>query len=251
MQLTCPTCGQPIRAENINIQEMAAVCSNCDTVFKFTPSEEKSKRRKTKKPEHLILKDDRNLEMAFRTNWRLGSNEGFVGTVIGGTMMMFVSGLLFNELAAGEVPFVLPFIISFVSIMLFYFAALTAFNHTHIVMDEEKISVSRKPLPVLFRPLQNIPLHGVESIHCEETPASVKEGYDLPRYRVWAETADGVRRMIVTDVTEEYAYFISQRLEEKLYQDRDMDVSHLEDGVYEDSHNLGDFVQEQSQVDSL
>lgn len=66
-------------------------------------------------------------------------------------------------------------------------------------------------------------------IKYEETAISKKEGYDTPRYRVWAETEDGSRRVIVHDVTEEYVVFIAQRLEERLHTDADIDVSRLED----------------------
>ena len=72
-------------------------------------------------------------------------------------------------------------------------------------------------------------LHSVTSIKCEETAISKKEAYDTPRYRVWAETSDGNRRTIVNDVTEDYAYFISQQLDERLQLDFDQDTSRLRD----------------------
>lgn len=250
MQLTCPTCGQPIRAENINIQEMAAVCSNCNTVFQFNTPADKTKRRKVKQPSDLALRDAAKLEMRFRTNWRLGSNEQFIGFLIGSILMGFVAILMFNELLAGEVPFIIPLIMTTVSLALMYFAGLTAYNHTEIEMDEEKIIVSRKPLPTLFTPKKVITLQGVETIRCEETPISIKEGYDLPRFRVWAETPDGVRRMIINDVTEEYAFYLSQRMEEKLHSGSDIDVSHLEDAAYEDDQQLQDMNQAQSEADT-
>jgi hypothetical protein len=40
---------------------------------------------------------------------------------------------------------------------------------------------------------------------------------------------DGIRRDIVTDVTEDYAVFIAQCLEERLNEESDLDVSRLED----------------------
>ena len=51
-----------------------------------------------------------------------------------------------------------------------------------------------------------------------------EEEYDMPRYRVWAETADGSRKMIVNDVIEDYAYFVVQRLEERLHSETEYDV---------------------------
>lgn len=228
MQLTCPNCSEHIHAENINVQEMVAVCSNCHTVFPFKSPAEKDKRRKVKQPQQLALRDADTLEMKFRTNWRLGSNQEFRGTSVGSVAMAFVSLLLFSEAANGEVSFILPLGFVLIAMTLLYRATLIAYNSTHIEMDDEKISVSRKPLLTLARQ-NDISLHGVEAIKCDETPISKKRNYDLPRYHVWAETVDGSRRPIVTDVTEEYAYFITQRLQERLH----YDVSHLEEHDYD------------------
>ena len=35
MKIKCEKCGAEIGAENINIQEMAAVCSKCNNIFKI------------------------------------------------------------------------------------------------------------------------------------------------------------------------------------------------------------------------
>lgn len=245
MQLTCPNCSDLIHAENINVQEMVAVCSNCHTVFPFKTPEGKDKRRKVKQPRNLALRDAETLEMKFRTNWRLGSNQEFSGAVVGAGMMAFVSSILFGEFFDGEAPLFLSLGFVLIMIALLYRVALVAYNSTHIEMDDEKITVSRKPLTLLSKH-RDISLHGVESIKCEETSLSKEHNYDLPRYHVWAETVDESRRPIVTDVTEEYAYFITQRLQERLH----YDVSRLEES--ENHHD--EFEAEllsQRQVDSL
>jgi hypothetical protein len=248
MQITCPNCGQAIRAENINVQELVAVCANCDTVFKFTAPEEKSKRRKVKQPEQLILRDAEKLEMSFRSNWRLAQNQDFIGIVIILGMTIFLTVSSVGAAIGGAAPIFIPIVGTLISFFLAYLLGLLVYNQTHIVMDKERISVSRKPLPTLSNQL-DISLHGIEAIKCEETPVSKKEGYDLPRYRVWAETADGSRRPIVNDVTEEYAYFISQRLNERLHED--VDVSRLEDHAYQHENDLNDLLETQSQTDHL
>jgi hypothetical protein len=95
-------------------------------------------------------------------------------------------------------------------------------------MDENTITVSRKPLLGLMQPV-TINVDGIVAFHVEEIPASIKEAYDTPRYRVIAEYADNSRRIILNDVVADYAYFIVQRLEERLNLDSDVDVSRLED----------------------
>lgn len=229
MQVNCPNCGEKIAAENINIHKMIAVCSACDTVFPFDSPESKTKRRKVKQPQHLALRDADNLHMSFRTNFRLGENEAFVGTFIGSAFLTFFTLLMTNEMLTDGMSPLLPLGFGLAALFMYYAVALIIFNKTHIEMDENKITVSRKPLPSFLAQDNVVNLFGVVKIVCEETKKSKKEDYDMPRYRVLAETADGSQKLIVNDVIEDYAYFIAQRLEERLHTDADFDVSHLED----------------------
>lgn len=229
MRLICPECGEQIAAENINVQQMIAVCSACDTVFRFDPPESKIKRRKVRQPEHLTLRDTDDLHLAYRTNFRLDKNETFISSAIGSVFLTFVTVMLTGKYLSGETSVLIPIAFGLVAVFLYYWLALIVFNKTHIDMDDDTISVSRKPVPGLFNQPHAVNLSGIVAIQCEETPASKKEAYDTPRYSVWAEREDSSRKIVVTDVTEEYAFFIAQRLEERLDDDTDLDVAHLED----------------------
>jgi hypothetical protein len=225
MQVTCPNCGEKVAADHINIHKMTAVCASCDTVFPFDLPEAKSKRRKVKQPAKLTLRDAETLHMEFWTNFRLDRDGDFLARVLGSLSMGFVAVLLIAEAA----PLLITLGFTLVALALFYAAALVVLNKTHIEMDEDAITVRRKPLPNPLNRGYEVSLAGLEAIRYEETAVSKKEAYDTPRYRVWAETADGGRRTIVTDVTEDYAVFIAQCLSERLYTDADLDVSRLED----------------------
>jgi hypothetical protein len=225
MEVNCPNCGEKVTAENINIHKMTAVCGACDTVFQFELPETKVKRRKVKQPRSLILRDAETLQMDFRTNFRLDRNEAFL-TSLFGSISLLIAGLVL--IGTGDAPLILPVVFLLITSALIYRLALIVVNKTHIEMDDDTIHISRKPLPTLFNQGYEVPLAGVEAIRYEETAVSKKEGYDTPRYRVWAETTDGNRRTIVNDVTEDYAVFIAQRLEERLYMDGESDISQLE-----------------------
>jgi hypothetical protein len=229
MKLNCPECATPIPAENINIQKMAAVCPSCGAVFQFEPAEPKNKRRKVHQPQNLELHDtDDRLQMAFRTNFRLSQDASFISSALMSLLFTFTTvmmvGGLSGEVSSGE-PLIgiLPASFALGTLLMYYWLASTIYNKTHIEMNDEKISISRKPLPV-FEQKNDVSLAGVTVIRYEETPVSKKEGYDLPRFNVWAETPDGSRRMIVKDVIEDYAVFIAQRLNERLAFDSDPDV---------------------------
>ena len=219
MQLVCPNCGENVPAENINIQQMAAVCSACDTVFQFDLPKPKLKTRKVKQPEHLDMRDTEDrLHLAFRTNVHLGKNENFVGVSVLTAAFTFISLLTLGGSLADDVPIFMAGSFLVVTLFLYYLLTLMVYNKTHIEMDDSQITVSRKPLPNPLEQPNTITLGGVEMVRFEETPASIKEGYDTPRYRVWAETESGIRKPIVNDVTEEYAIFIAQRLNERLHE---------------------------------
>lgn len=225
MQVNCPNCGERVAAGNINIQNMTAVCAACDSVFPFALPEPKTKRRKVKQPTRLMLRDADTLRMEFRTNFRLDQNEALLSSVFIGISMLFVALMLF---AIAPMPLILPLAFLTIAAASFYGMALIAFNKTHIEMDEDSIRVTRKPLPNPLNQGVEVPLAGVTAIRHEETAASKKNAYDTPRYRVWAETADGIHRTIVNDVTEDYALFIAQSLEERLYTDSEPDGFRLE-----------------------
>lgn len=221
MQLTCPNCNETIPANNINIQELMAVCPSCHTVFPFTRPNasddiQKIKRRKVKKPDHLTVHETGDhLSMRFRTNFRLDQDESFIGTMVGVVVGTFVTGIMLSEGVSSDV-FLVPIAFALGTLFMYYMLALQLYNYTHIEADTETITISRGPLPVFWREPTQISLSGVVAIHTAETPASVENQYDTPRLRVWAELADGRERLIMTDLTEPYALYVAQRLQAHL-----------------------------------
>lgn len=232
MQLVCPHCGAPISAENINIQRMAAVCSECHTVFGFDPSETRTKRRKIKQPPRIDTREtEQGLELAFRTNFRLDRNEAFLFSAGLSLMFTFLTLVIASKATTNPSPTTELVMLAFglVTLALYYMVGLTAFNKTHIDVDDEAINVSRKPLPNFLAQPNTISLAGVSRIIYEQTAVSKKEGYDTPRYNVLAEQVDGNPRLVVGDVIEDYAVFVTQRLNEFLDGDDTPDASRLQD----------------------
>ncbi|MEM9950630.1 MAG: hypothetical protein AAF846_03440 [Chloroflexota bacterium] len=247
MQLTCPNCGRLIQATNINVHDKIAVCDNCDTVFEFAMPTEKAKRRKVKQPAGLTLNEGHNLSMAFRTNWRLDSNQEFISSaVLTGTFIVLTNFMSVGALS-GEIPLAMPFIFAMLSIFMIYLTMLNVYNQTQITLVDDHIDVMRKPLPTLFNKGKRISLHGVEAIHCAETEASKEYNYDTPRYIIWAQTVDGNRRPIVTDLVEDYAYFVTQKLNEYLQSD---DVTRLQDTASAENLSLADYALQDDIVQS-
>lgn len=235
MQLVCPHCGQPVTADHINIQRMAAVCPACNTIFQFDPSESKIKHRKVKKPKQITsVESDDGLNIAFRTNFRLDRNDNFIASAFMSIAFTFVTFLLITQVPAKPQAAPIALGLCLLDLFFYYCFALVAYNKTHIDVDDEEITVSRKPVPNLLSQPNTVALAGIERIRYEETAASKKAGYDTPRYNVWAEMADGNRKIIVSDVIEDYAVFLSQRLNEYLNLETTPDVSRLIDDEGQD-----------------
>jgi DNA-directed RNA polymerase subunit M/transcription elongation factor TFIIS len=220
-QITCPNCNELLHADNINIQQMTALCPACHHVFRVeapNPST-KPKPRKVKQPQHLdVTASDDNLRMSFRTNFRLDRNQTFLASAIIGLTTTIAAVLTFQEALAGETSLIAPILIGLMPLMAFYVMALTVYNHTQIDVTTERITVSRGPLPNPADRTIEVPLFGVERVQFKETPASVREGYDTPRYTVWAQMTNGGRQVIADDLIHDYAAFVTQRINAYLHE---------------------------------
>jgi hypothetical protein len=248
MQLICPHCGEPVSAEHINIQRMAAVCPACHSVFQFEPSDSKTKRRKVKQPQQITSAvTDGHLKIAFRTNFRLDKNEAFLSSAGFSLLFTFITLILVSKSLRNPESAFLTLGFGLLTLVLYYWLALLTYNKTHIEISDEAINVSRKPLPNLLSQTNTVNVSGIEMIRYEETAASKKEGYDTPRYNVWAEMVEGKHKLIVGDVIEDYAVFVSQRLNEFLDVDTAPEVSRLvEDGGEVDDGQVADGFSTQS-----
>lgn len=226
MQLTCAQCGQPVPTDHINIQQMVAACPACGDVFQFTLAKPKLKRRKVRQPRHLQIREAERLHIAYRTLFRLDKDDNFIASAISSAVLTLATFIIIGSYLAGEVTFILPLILGLVTLPVYYWLGLIVLNKTHIDMNSASIKVSRQPLPHIGQTRQ-IDLLDVISVSTEETKASKQEEYDTPRYHVWANRSDSGRKIIVSDVTEDYAYFIVQKLDEYLQRGADVDTSRL------------------------
>lgn len=214
MQLHCPQCNQSVKAEQINIQRMVALCESCSSVFEFSSQRQKAKRRKAKRPQRLRILADEPLHLAFRTNFRLDKSESFQGSAVMSGVFSLLTLLMTGLFLDGEAPVFLPFIFLLMAAASLYSLATIVYNQTHIRLDSDTLSVARRPLPSLTQARQ-FSLADIESFHAQETDASQREGYDTPRYHVWANFIDGGRRLACGDLTEDYASYIADALNQR------------------------------------
>ncbi len=142
MKLKCPACGAPIPAAAINVQQMVAVCPECDNVFKFEGAF-RQQRRKLKAPAQFQVVDDDpdRLDMAFKWSWRTEPPVGLFGVIMGLLIPLIVyrmaerGGGARPLLPAADCPDELYVLLTLV------------LNRTHYESDGETLQVYTEPLP--------------------------------------------------------------------------------------------------------
>ena len=93
MELKCPNCGETIPAENINIQEMVALCGECHHVFEFTRGTvaRKAKRHAPPRPERVqVCADDDCLELSYRLVFGPGAKFGLAMATLAATVFTII-----------------------------------------------------------------------------------------------------------------------------------------------------------------
>jgi hypothetical protein len=216
---------------------MVALCQRCSSVFDIERQHLKSKRRKTKRPQALQVLSEDPLHLAFRTNFRLDKNESFTSSGILSGVFSLLSLLMAGLYLENEVPFILPLIFAVMASAALYSLAIIVYNRTHIQLDGTSARVSRRPLPSLTRERQ-LELDGVDAFSAEETAVSQREGYDTPRYHVWAHYAQGNRKLVSGDLTEDYANFVASALNRSLAHDDHASAARLREIPLDDHSAL-------------
>ncbi|MCY4466436.1 MAG: hypothetical protein OXE46_12955 [Chloroflexi bacterium] len=226
MQPICPQCQQPVEAEQVNIQQMVALCPACSSVFALRPGSQRRKSRKVQQPTGLQLHDGDPLTFTFRTNFRLDKNEHFVNSAMMSAVFSLVTILMIALNLEGEVPVFLPLLFAILASGALYWLGSIAWNHTEIAASGNNLMVSRRPLPVAM-PSRVLDRTDIVAFYAEETAASQQAGYDTPRFHVWASKTESGRKLVVGDLTEEYATYIASRLDAWLQEGDDRSVDRL------------------------
>lgn len=216
MHLVCPECGETIPANNINVQKLIAVCPACAAVFPFDLPHDHPKRRKVKPPQDMrIDEDDDRLHLVFHTGTSLEQNQTtaalFLMTLLAALLTVLL-GMSYGTALTGTGGLLLVLGAGFFTLSFAYGVLLGLLNRTHVDVTRETIHVAHRPFPALHQH-ESVAVSDVQRIVCERI---VTVTPDTPKYRVQAELTDGSPHMIVNGVTERYAYFVAQCIQQHL-----------------------------------
>jgi hypothetical protein len=222
MALKCPNCGESVPVENINIQEMVALCGECQHVFAFTRRSvaRKTKRRIPARPERVhVHADDDCLELSYRLVFGSGAKFGLAMAAFAAV----VSTLLLVNASISHEPTSLRFFLALIALVFSYVAAVGVTTTTTITADTRHLEVSSGPLPFPINDDKTLSTADITRVSFEETYQS--NSPLTPSYNVTAELLDGARISVVTSLPRTHAQYIAATLDDYLHEDIDVGIT--------------------------
>jgi hypothetical protein len=243
MELKCRNCGALIPAENINIQELLAVCSRCNHVFEFNRSAvaRKPKPHKLKPPARLrVYEDDDRLELSYRLVLGPGPRFGLIMSTIGAVALP----LIIIGAARDGAPALILLFFGLLAFVMWYLIAAFLTTTTRISADENQLEIQSGPLPFPASDDKSLRIHDVKRVFFEQTLEAWPPG--MPTHHVYAELQDGSRVTLVTSLPYDHAHYIARVLEEFLHPvgADDLDVSEEDDVIESAYESLDDSLSE-------
>lgn len=212
MILHCPECDAVVRAANINVQELAAVCQECDAVFNFDMADVggRQKRRKYKAPAQLVETDnDDGLAMRYRRVFNEDERHLLIRSIIFAAVM---TGVMILTLLVAAPVWVVGFL-ALLALAGWYALAALWFNTTSLTLDENGLHISKGPLPWFTgAPNRSFARAAIVDVTITETLAS-RQGSGIKRYHhVRVQQPDGDAITILPSLPQAFARYIAQEL---------------------------------------
>jgi hypothetical protein len=215
MDLPCPQCQSPVPASNVNIQELAAKCDRCQTVFFF--DRDGSRPDPPARPAVELpdgMKVSRMLgELELSYSWRRHAS-GF----------LLVFGLFWNAML---IPFVLVAVSSgqymiflgiglhlLVGIGLLYYILASFLNSTYITVTSFELQIEHRPLPVPMRSKRVLSARQIAQLYTSKYTSSRTNGQPNWSFAVDALLQNQSRVRLLSGLkTAGYARYLEQEIE--------------------------------------
>ena len=229
MPLQCPQCGTEIPRENINIQEMVALCSDCNLVFNFRDHLPK---RKPKHPQLPLPKrvqveeTEEQLSISYRMTYNGAAMFGFIISAIGSVLLplAFIT-ILTTKNNIEPVPMIM---VGAGILWSWYLLAAFITTTTRITVNEDALAVKTGPLYLPIKDDKVIPADTLTRMYREESTGPFSSN------NVRAELYDGDRLEVVTSLPEEHAIYIARTIDHYLQSGIPDDVITSGDEFYDD-----------------
>lgn len=256
MQIKCRNCDEMIPAENINIQEMLALCPACSHVFPLDKGvfARKAKAHKVKRPEGIQVEESsEQLTIAYRRLYGPGTRMVWAIVTL---LALFYTAIMIGARADGA-PRGAVLFIGALAVVCWYLFAVFATTKMTITLDDHDLAVTRGPLPVPFRENNVLDVADINRI-------TIQQGNEsrFPATFVAAEFHDGTRTNVVRSLPHEAARYVAHVLDNYLHEtgddlsyeldelDADADLALTDDGELDPTvaEALDDMITQSQQV---
>jgi hypothetical protein len=225
MKLHCPSCGRPIRADDINLATSFAKCRACNSVFDFRDSVRNQEHRAGPDgpPVAPLLPRSTRIKIedfagVLRLRWRWFSPSHVAAAlfcVVWDSFLVCWYTAAFTRSKGVEWMMVLfPVIHVTIGVSLTYATLCGFFNSTTIEVGFDELRVRHGPLP--WAGNRQFMASAIVQLHCEEKKSRNKDSTTTD-YQVWATLENGRKVRLVSgliDLAE--ARLIEQEIERRL-----------------------------------
>lgn len=172
MQLQCTNCKADIPSEDININQLIAKCSQCNTVFEFEQTVRSSPRVRPEivmpqgiEAYHLLS------ELNIEVKWKHSFSSFFAFFTIFWNAIVFI--FVAAAILTGEYTMLLAVGVHLlIGIALLYYMLTVIVNTTYITVSNYSMLIEHKPLKLPFYPDRDIPVTEIEQLYVERYVAS-------------------------------------------------------------------------------
>jgi hypothetical protein len=226
MKLSCPGCGKPIPAENMNLDRAIAKCIGCDAVFSFADKldggaaiEARRQRPEAPLPRGITV-DAWGSDLTITRRWFSPALFFLVFFCLfwNGFLVVWYSMLFFGPLheeGAAVLPFLLfPLLFVAIGVFLTYFTICGFINRTVIRAGSGQLSVRHGPLP--WPGNVSLFTNDVHQLYCTE---DVHRGRNTTSvtYRLNLLTRDDRKIKLISGLNDaDQGIFMEQKIEEHL-----------------------------------
>ncbi|MDX1476422.1 MAG: IBR domain-containing protein [Saprospiraceae bacterium] len=220
--LSCPNCDHFVKADDINIDQMVAKCSQCDHVFSFGHTFQHHgdaySRPDMLIPEGLEVLKLRS-ELDIRVGWWRSSSKGAIGFL---TLFTFIWNLVLlpfviTALATGEY-----YILLFTSLHLIVGLSLLArvmahyLNTTTINLTRRYLEITTRPIR-LFRKNRKIPVEQIKQLYVTKYVASRTNNQPNYAYALYAILTTGQKIKLVSGMNLTTQRYLEYEIESFLH----------------------------------
>lgn len=218
MHLNCPACRAPIFADDINILKTIAKCKSCSNVFDFNDKIKGSGDLPARYRKEIVIPPGIEVlhlmrELEIMIKWRRSAKtftlffaifwNVFIGIF---TLVAFFAGGYFM------LAFMIPFILA--GIYLIYSSAGYMLNTTYITVDEQRISLTHKPINFLIQKDRHFSTTEIKQIFVRKYTVGSTNGNPVYAYAVDMQLQNGKTLNLVKELhSVDYARYIEQEIE--------------------------------------